>query len=913
MNTPLVPALGALKAAAFNPHNLETSTPTRGTEVGLCMDRPRVRTFGTRGKAPSATLLPHRSNRRASYLARAGGAAWMILGLVLGLGSSPAHASWAPMSSLRQNTASSGNLAVIYSEPNFGGDDILFTEERDYTASELGFAATGAGSMRVAPGYRVRLTWHPVAETLDIVKPEDDADFSDDKVLTNLRGLRIEKVPTEVPSRPKIYICLHGNNDLVDPVNNSQWEYVRKKVDGIWWNATFLSGPQTRQLITNLTTRVVVNEINNSTFGVGNWVPLSTPGWINPLSSTGPNWAMAQDPSLQLTLEAAAVYKSYAPATSTNGTVTKSITDALLKWTADEWTWLLNTYTVTANPAVKPFPKLYTGWQPQAFGYRDNNPPRLELFSDDPAEAAQVTNAQAAFDNSAGLFLECSPSLMVGSITGRAAVRRFVTNCDNRPFFWFMPPHYPSATNDLERAAPAQVQLEKEYVQYVKNAYYIMEAEGLIGEQDVYFPVNYAVQRTNDNKVIPRIASLPETNSVGEPARSFTGILYWLLRQADETLMEIDFNSPMIGGPAKPQIPVGDQRLTTANPAVTFAGTGPAVTLLGGTSATAAWAPSLDGQSINNPDLHTQSTFGAPTRFDFRLGFAAPGMTYTVTGVSVVVATADANNVQIGLNYRRGGNDISGPMTTVPQNAAATYHLDTTAHNLTAADDSTSWDMAAGLRVEFYEPNGVDTDQFAVRQVTVHGTVNGTPAILTEVKFSQPDVPTILARNDPQIIAHEGVTFPDATRVAFVNGGTSSTAKWNYSGGGTTAVNRDLYTIQLYGNPTRISASMGRAASGKRYKITRADVFVSAADTKDIYFGFSCKKSGISTSGPTGVITANTPGIYALDLRAVGLEATDSSTTWDVADGLRLEFYQPNGADVDMLAIDKVVFYGVVE
>jgi len=45
----------------------------------------------------------------------------------------------------------------------------------------------------------------------------------------------------------------------------------------------------------------------------------------------------------------------------------------------------------------------------------------------------------------------------------------------------------------------------------------------------------------------------------------------------------------------------------------------------------------------------------------------------------------------------------------------------------------------------------------------------------------------------------------------------------------------------------------------------------------------------------------------------VGLEATESSTTWDVADGLRLEFYQPNGADVDMLAIDKVVFYGVVE
>lgn len=840
----------------------------------------------------------------------------MILGLVLGLGTSPAHASWAPMSSLRQNTAPSGSLAVIYSQPNFGGDAIPFTEERDYTASELGFAATGAASIQVAPGYRVRFFFHSADPTLAVIKPEDDADFSDDQVLNNLRGLRIEKVPTQVPIRPDIFICLHGNNALVDPVNNSQWEYVRKKVDGIWWNATHLSGPQIRQLITNLTTRVVVNEINNSTFGVGNWTPSTptirgTPGWISPLSSTGPNWAMAQDSSLQLTLEAAAVYKSYALATLTNGTVTNSITDALLKWTPTEWQWLTNTYMVPANSTDRPFPALYTGWQPHAFGYKDTQPIKpLELFSADPAEVAQVTQAQAAFDNSAGLFLECEPGILINSISGRAAVMKFLDKCSNRPFFWFIPPHY--RANQTYEGRP-QAQLEREYVQRVKNAYYIMEAEGKIRDRDVYFPVNYA---TNANGVvIPSIPSLPETNAIGEPATTFTGILYWLLRQADETLMEIDFNSPMIGGPAKPQIPVGDQRLTTANPAVTFAGTGPAVTLLGGTSATAAWAPSLDGQSINNPDLHTQSTFGAPTRFDFRLGFAAPGMTYTVTGVSVVVATADANNVQIGLNYRRGGNDISGPMTTVPQNTAATYHLDATAHNLTATANSTSWDMAAGLRVEFYEPNGVDTDQFAVRQVTVHGTVNGTPAILTEVKFSQPDVPTILARNDPQIIAHEGVTFPDATRVAFVNGGNpgSGTAKWNYSGGGTTAVNRDLYTIQLYGNPTRISASMGRAASGKRYKITRADVFVSAADTKDIYFGFSCKKSGISTSGPTGVITANTPGIYALDLRAVGLEATDSSTTWDVADGLRLEFYQPNGADVDMLAIDKVVFYGVVE
>lgn len=914
MNTPLDPALGALKAAAFNPHNLGTSTPIRGTEVGLRVGKPRTRTVGTRGRKPSATPPPHRSNRRASYLARAGGTAWMILGLVLGLGTSPAHASWAPMSSLRQNTASSGNLAVIYSQTNFAGDNIPFTEERDYTASELGFAATGAASMQVAPGYRVRLTWHPVAETLDIVKPEDDADFSDDKVLTNLRRLRIEKVPTQVPTRPNIYICLHGNNELADATKTSQWDYVRKKVDGIWYNASFLNGVEIRQLITNLTTRRVVTELNNYTEGPGDFqlAPNSSPGWVKPLANTGPNAMMTADPTLQLELEAVALFKTYREIQLSNGTVTN---DALLKWTDSEWQWLINTYMVPANSTDRPFPALYTGWQPQAFGYRDNNPPTLELFSGDPAEAAQVTYAQAAFDNSAGLFLECSPSLMVGSITGRAAVKKFLTKCEDRPFFWFMPPHYPSVTDDVERAAPAQVQLEKEYVQYVKNAYYIMEAEGLIREQDVYFPVNYAVQRTEDKKVIPRIASLPETNSVGEPARSFTGILYWLLRQSDETLMEIDFNSPMIGGPAKPQIPVGDQRLATANPAVTFAGTGPAVTLLGGTSGTAVWASSLDGQSINNPDLHTQSTFGAPTRFDFRLGFAAPGMTYTVTGVSVVVATADANNVQIGLNYRRGGNDISGPMTTIPQNTPATYHLDATAHNLTATANSTSWDMAAGLRVEFYEPNGGDTDQLAVRQVTVHGTVNGIPAILTEVKLSQPDVPTILARNDPQIVAHEGMTFPDATRVAFVNGGNpgSGTAKWNYSGGGTTALNRDLYTIPLYGNPTRISASMGRAASGKRYKITRADVIVSAADTKDIYFGFSCKKSGTITSGPTGVIKANTPGIYALDLRTVGLQATDSSTTWDVADGLRFEFYQPNGADVDMLAIDKVVFYGVVE
>ncbi len=926
MNTPLVPALGALKAAAFNPHNLGTSTPIRGTKVGLRVGQPRTRTVGTRGWKPSATLPSNRSDRLTSSLARAGGTVWLILGLVLMIAAaSSTHASWAPVSSLRQNTATNGPLE-IYNATNFGGTRVTFTAGTT-TGSGLGFAATSALSMKVAPGYRARLYFNPTNSVYEIVKPEDDADFSDDQVLTNIWKIVVEKVQPQVPIRPDIFICLTGNNQLVSPTNNVQWEYVRKNVDGIWLNASLISWPNIAQLIKNMSTRVAVTEINNSTVGPGNWALGSTnAGWINPLTNTAPYYLERIDSSLTFSNEAVALFKNYG---NTDPSGTPMFVDALTKWTTNEWGWLFTNYRTSADTNIQPYQAIYTGWQPQAFGYKDgstNSP--LELFSTNftnATVAAQVAVAKAAFDNSAGLFLECNPGVMINSETGRKAVMTFLTNCGDRPFFWFMPPHYRANTSYTK----SQVQLEEEYFQQVKNAYYIMEAEGKIREHDVYFPVNYGVEvvdpdNTNAKIVIPSIPSLPETNAVGEPARSFTGILYWLLRQGDETLMEIDFNSP-IGGTADAQIRTTNARLAAVSPAVTFATTNWAATLVGGTAGTAAWTSSLDGQSIKNNDLHYESNFGAPTRFDFRLGYAAPGTTYKVTNVSVEVANAHTNNVYMGLNYRNGTstNIIFGPTNTIFSNSTNTYHLNATAYNLTATTNSTSWDRTNGLRVEFYESNGANVDQLVIKRVIVQGTTNaasstnGVSAVLMDVRFAltQPVVPTILAATYSNIITHAAVTFTNTNRVAFVNGGSagSGTGTWSYSGGGTAAMNRDLYHESDYGNPTRIVASMGRAASGKSYRITRADVIVSAADTKDIYFGFSCKKSGTITSGPTGVIKANTPGIYALDLRTVGLQATDSSTTWDVADGLRFEFYQPNGADVDMLAIDKVVFYGVVE
>ena len=86
-------------------------------------------------------------------------------------------------------------------------------------------------------------------------------------------------------------------------------------------------------------------------------------------------------------------------------------------------------------------------------------------------------------------------------------------------------------------------------------------------------------------------------------------------------------------------IPSSDGQFTVVNPGITFETPGAALAVVGNwvDSGTAA-VPSLATTGLFNSGT---ANFGSPTRFDVRLGNAAPLNTYTITGLELVMR---ANN-----------------------------------------------------------------------------------------------------------------------------------------------------------------------------------------------------------------------------------------------------------------------------
>lgn len=197
-----------------------------------------------------------------------------------------------------------------------------------------------------------------------------------------------------------------------------------------------------------------------------------------------------------------------------------------------------------------------------------------------------------------------------------------------------------------------------------------------------------------------------------------------------DILMEVDFSGTAPSGVGT--IPASDGQITL-NSAVTFT----ALASIGGSSSTAAWVYDGTGTAAANTDLHTASTFGAPTRFDIDLGWATLGNSYAITNVEIVVRASNSAGTEWDFGYRDGGGTthlVSGGLIATQSGAdpLTTYSIDLSGEGLSATDSAATWNLTGTgrLRVAFFEPTATGNDNLQIDAIRLNGTVVPEPAAL---------------------------------------------------------------------------------------------------------------------------------------------------------------------------------------
>ncbi len=387
---------------------------------------------------------------------------------------------------LRTTSCAPPGLVRIYSEVHFRGREGVFTKPGEYTIDERPILGQ-AKSLRVAPGWRVWFycgdRYHPLPLSPYVVKPEDDPDLTDDhRVVGRIWKIKIESVPKTPFLRPRIFMALHGNQVLTRDENDPKWSYVRKHLDGIWFNAAGLSGAQMAAIFHKVRTRVIVKEVD------ANGPQAGKAGWEKP----GVIWdsrLQERYPDIRLIREALCVYHGpiYCYA--------REIPD-------------LRAMYVT-NPNANPdylYKHIYTLWQPYWVAPMAYHPKQEVLWG---------TVAETVFHQADGAGVECNPGLFAHNIAGHGmAVRHLLRRTHERPgrtFIWFIPVTLIKAGHPSPR-----------WFQMVKNGYYLLEAERVLQPNDILMVINYSGALT----------ALPETDpKTGKPLPTMTGTLYWLLHQ----------------------------------------------------------------------------------------------------------------------------------------------------------------------------------------------------------------------------------------------------------------------------------------------------------------------------------------------------------------------------------------------
>ncbi len=387
---------------------------------------------------------------------------------------------------LRSTTSTPPGLVRFYSEVHFRGEEGVFTKPGVYTVDERPILGR-AHSLRVAPGWRVWIfctdLYNPIRCEPYVVKPEDDPNLTDDhRVVGRIWKVRIEPAPTAPFERPRIFMALHGNKVLTKPENDDKWTYVRRHLDGIWFNAAGLSGDMMAAIFRKVRTRVIVKEID------ANGKQAKKAEWQKP----GIIWdsrLQERFPDIRLIREALCVY--HAP-----------------KYCYDKEIRDLRAMYVT-NPDANPdylYERIYTLWQPYWVGPVPYIKGRQVLWG---------TVAEKVFRQADGAGVECNPGLFAHDIAGHGlAVRHLLRRTHERPgrtFIWFIP------VTLIEAGKPSP-----KWFQMVKNGYYLLEAERVLQPNDILMIINYNGALT----------TLPETDpETGAPAPTMTGALFWLLHQ----------------------------------------------------------------------------------------------------------------------------------------------------------------------------------------------------------------------------------------------------------------------------------------------------------------------------------------------------------------------------------------------
>lgn len=239
------------------------------------------------------------------------------------------------------------------------------------------------------------------------------------------------------PNRPRVFISLHGNNQLADNAAlDAQWTYVRQNAHGIWGNNANISDAQSASLIRKMSTRNLITEYP---------VPSGTAAWL-PLLAFNNLQVLYSDLNDTLNPEAIAFY-----------------TSDTSRWNGRTVAQAEAIYTDPTAPPTRRYGAVYTGWQPQNF---DPTNPRY-IYAN--------ANALLAFRSSKGTFIECPLGACTSGKLGEAfrrAIRE--THVRGRPFIWF-------ASNS---GSPG-------WLAAFQATYNAIAAEGLWRSEDVIAIVNY--------------------------------------------------------------------------------------------------------------------------------------------------------------------------------------------------------------------------------------------------------------------------------------------------------------------------------------------------------------------------------------------------------------------------------------
>jgi hypothetical protein len=294
---------------------------------------------------------------------------------------------------------------------------------------------------------------------------EDDADS----------GPRAATGGSGVPGAPRVFLALHGTQEVLSGDKDEQWSYVRNNLDGIWGNGAKMTLDDQVKIWHKVKTRNVISEVD---------FPDNPNDKLPSVEALA--GASTVDPSIKMNREAVAMHTSD-PKT----------------WEGRDFDDVMERYVTGSDiPAAYRYKTIYTGWNVRNWVDPALNAKIAEINAEPITGRAATIHEQAT-----GQFVECGHGFCARERGGHAeglerAIRS--SHAKNEPFIWFTSP-----------GPDGEPQVEN-----FKGAYNLLKSKGLWRTNDAVVMINYQGE----------FPMLPETVN-GQPANTVTGMLYWALKQ----------------------------------------------------------------------------------------------------------------------------------------------------------------------------------------------------------------------------------------------------------------------------------------------------------------------------------------------------------------------------------------------